>query len=90
SYVILFQLHDHIATKILRQDPHATNYYGSVKVGNFLRSIMSPGSSKDWRIVLKEKTGEDLSAKAMVRYFEPLMEHLKKVNAGRKYTLPEL
>lgn len=90
SYVILFQLHDHIATKILRQDPHATNYYGSIKVGNFLRSIMNPGSSKDWRIVLKEKTGEDLSAKAMVRYFEPLMEHLKKVNAGRKYTLPEL
>lgn len=90
SYVILFQLHDHIATKILRQDPHATNYYGSIKVGNFLRSIMSPGSSKDWRILLREKTGEDLSAKAMARYFEPLMEHLKKVNAGRKYTLPEL
>lgn len=29
-------------------------------------------------------------AKAMLRYFEPLMNHLKKVNAGRKYTLPEL
>jgi peptidyl-dipeptidase A len=31
-----------------------------------------------------------LSAKAMVRYFEPLMAYLKKENAGRKYTLPEL
>jgi len=90
SYILLFQLHDHIATKILKQDPHETNYYGNKEVGDFLRKIMSPGSSKDWRVVLRETTGEDLSAKAMIRYFEPLMAHLKKVNAGRKYTLPEL
>jgi peptidyl-dipeptidase A len=85
--VLLFQLHDHIARKILKQDPHATNYYGSREVGDFLRAIMRPGSSRDWRMVLKEKTGEDLSAKAMVRYFAPLMDYLKKVNAGRKYTM---
>ena len=88
--VLLFQLHDHIARKILKQDPHATNYYGSRAVGDFLRKIMSPGASRDWRAVLKETTGEDLSAKAMLRYFEPLMSYLKKVNAGRKYTLPEI
>jgi peptidyl-dipeptidase A len=88
--VLLFQLHDHIARKILKQDPHATNYYGSKAVGDFLRKIMTPGSSRDWRAVLKETTGEDLSAKAMLRYFEPLMVYLKKVNAGRKYTLPEI
>jgi len=90
SYVLLFQMHDHIARKILKQDPHATNYYGSHEVGDFLRKIMSPGSSRDWRVVLKETTGEDLSAKAMVRYFEPLTAYLKKQNAGRKYTLPDL
>ncbi len=89
SYVLLFQLHDHIARNILKQNPHATNYYGSRAVGEFLRDIMRPGSSKDWRMVLKEKTGEDLSARAMLRYFAPLMEHLKKENAGRKHTLPE-
>ncbi len=88
--VILFQLHDHIARNILKQDPHATNYYGSRAVGDFLRKIMSPGASRDWREVLRETTGEDLSAKAMLRYFEPLMAYLKKVNAGRKYTLPEI
>lgn len=85
--VLLFQLHDHISRKILKQDPHATNYYGSREVGDFLRAIMRPGSSREWRLVLKEKTGEDLSAKAMVRYFAPLMDYLKKVNAGRKYTM---
>jgi peptidyl-dipeptidase A len=89
SYVILFQLHDHIAKKILKQDPRATNYYGNKEVGNFLRDIMYPGASKDWREVLKEKTGDDLNAKAMLSYFEPLMKHLKEVNKGRKYTLPE-
>ncbi len=89
SYVLLFQLHDHIARKILQQDPHATDYYGNKAVGDFLRELMTPGASRDWRELLKEKTGEDLSAKAMVRYFEPLMAHLKKVNAGRKYTLSE-
>jgi len=87
SYVILFQLHDHIARNILHQDPHATNYYGNQEVGNFLRDIMRPGSSRDWRTVLKEKTGEDLSARAMLAYFQPLMTYLKTQNKGRKYTM---
>ncbi|MBC8084788.1 MAG: M2 family metallopeptidase [Hymenobacter sp.] len=87
SYVILFQLHDHIARKILKQDPHATNYYGSREAGTFLADIMRPGASKDWRAVLKEKTGEDLSARAMVEYFQPLMAYLKQQNKGRKYTM---
>jgi peptidyl-dipeptidase A len=90
SNVLLFQLHDHISREILEQDPHATNYYGNKAVGDFLRDIMRPGSSRDWRVVLREKTGEDLSAKAMLRYFEPLMAHLKAANKGRKYTLPPL
>ena len=87
SYVILFQLHDHIAKNILKQDPRATNYWGNKEVGEFLKSIMYPGASEDWRKVLKEKTGEDLNAKAMLSYFEPLMSHLKEVNKGRKYTM---
>lgn len=87
SYVILFQLHDHIAKKILRQDPHATNYYGNQEVGKFLRDIMYPGASADWRELLREKTGEDLSARAMVDYFQPLMAYLKQQNKGRKYTM---
>lgn len=89
SYILLFQLHDHISNKILKQDPHATNYYGNKEVGKFLQDIMYPGASKDWRKVLIEKTGEDLNAKAMLNYFAPLIDHLKEVNKGRKYTLPE-
>ena len=41
---------------------------------------MCPGASKDWRQVLKKKTGETLSARAMYEYFQPLMEYLKAEN----------
>jgi len=89
SYVLLFQFHDHIAKQILKQDPHATNYYGSKATGAFLQSLMYSGSSKDWRALMKEKLGSDMSAKPMLEYFEPLMQYLKKENEGRTHTLPE-
>jgi peptidyl-dipeptidase A len=90
SYILLFQVHDHIAKDILHQDPHNTNYYGNKEVGKFISEIMKPGASADWRALLKEKTGSELSAKAMLDYFSPLMDYLKKANEGRKYTLPEM
>jgi len=89
STVLMFQLHQHIAEKILGQRPTATNYYGNKEVGDFLKKIMYPGASRNWRDVLKEATGEDMNARAMLRYFEPLMVWLKEQNKGRKYTLPE-
>jgi len=87
SYVLLFQFHDYIAKKILKQDPHATNYYGNKGVGKFLRDVMYPGATRDWRELLKESTGEEMSARAMLEYFEPLMAYLKEVNKGRVHTL---
>ena len=89
STVLMFQLHQHISEKILNQHPTATNYYGNEEIGDFLRTIMYPGASRNWRDVLKEATGEDMNAKAMLRYFDPLMTWLKEQNKGRKYTLPE-
>jgi len=87
SYILLFQLHNHIATNILKQDPRATNYYGSKETGEFLKKILSPGSSVDWRKLMRDSLGEEISAKAMLNYFEPLMEYLKKENEGRKHTI---
>jgi peptidyl-dipeptidase A len=89
SYVILYQLHNHIAKNILHQDPRATNYYGQKGIGDFLKKITYPGASKDWREVLKESTGDELNAKAMLEYFDPLVSWLKTQNNGRKYSLPE-
>jgi peptidyl-dipeptidase A len=87
SYVILYQLHNHIARNILHQDPRATNYFGNREVGAFLQNILKHGASKDWREVLKESTGDELNAKAMLDYFSPLVSWLKEQNKGRKYTL---
>lgn len=90
SYIVLNQLHAHIAKNILNQDPRATNYYGSKEVGTFLNNILKVGATQDWREVMKENLGEEISAKAMLNYFDPLMDWLKKENKGRKHTLPEL
>ena len=90
SYVLLYQLHDTIAKKILKQDPHNTNYWGNREVGRFLDRLMRPGSSGDWRQLLRETTGSDLSAQAMLSYYAPLMDYLKKENRGWKHTLPDL
>ena len=89
SYVLLFQFHNYIAKQILHQDPHATNYYGNKKVGEFLSDVMSPGATVDWRELMKTNLGSEMSAKPMVDYFAPLMDYLKKVNEGRTYTLRE-
>ncbi len=90
SYVLLFQLHDHIATQILHEDPHDTNYFARQDVGEFLKSIMEPGASVDWRELLREKTGSDLSAKPMLEYFAPLQKWLENENQGRKHALATL
>ena len=84
SSILVYHLHNYIATNILKQDPNNCNYFGSTEIGDFLKSIMRPGSSKDWRKVLKEKTGEDLSARAMLKYFQPLLDYLKEQNQGRQ------
>ncbi len=89
SYIILHQLHGHIAKNILKQDPRATNYFGNKKVGKFLDDILKQGATKDWRLVMKESLGQEISAKPMLDYYQPLMPWLKEQNKGRKYTLPE-
>lgn len=89
SYILLFQFHDHIAKKILNQNPTATNYAGNKEVGDFLKSIMRPGATRDWRELLQETVGSEMSASPMLEYFEPLTNFLKTENEGRTHTLPE-
>ncbi len=89
SYILLFQFHDHISKNILKQDPHATNYFGSKEVGDFLKGILSQGANCDWNELLKESLGNGMSAKPMLEYFAPLNEYLTEQNKGRTHTLPE-
>lgn len=90
SFALLFQMHNHIAQNILKQDPRNTNYYGNTGVGDFLRTLMAPGASRPWRDVLRETTGQELNANAMMEYFAPLYAWLQEQNRGRTHTLPEI
>ncbi len=89
SYVLLHQLHAHIAKNILDQDPHDTNYWGNEEAGRFLEGILELGATRDWREVMREHLGEDLSARAILEYFEPLTAYLQAENEGREHSLPE-
>jgi len=81
--VLKFQLHDYIARKILKQPAQRCNYANHRAVGDFLRGIMEKGGTEDWRQVLRDATGEDLSTRAMMEYFKPLMAWLQEQNKGR-------
>ena len=83
-------MHRHIADKILGEDPRATNYWGRKDVGEFLNGILEVGGTRDWRELMKEELGEEISAQAMLAYFEPLQAWLEEQNAGREHALPEV
>jgi peptidyl-dipeptidase A len=81
--LIKFQLHDHICTKLLKQDVRSCNYAGNKAVGDFLKGILSKGATRDWRQVIKDATGESISPRAMMSFYAPLVEDLAKRNAGK-------
>lgn len=81
--VLKYQLHERICRDILKQDPHACDYSGRPEVGDFFQGLLAPGATRDWRELLREKTGKDLGTKPMMDYYQPLMAFLKKENKGR-------
>ena len=89
SYILLHQFHSHIANEILGQDPHNTDYYGSAAAGAFIDSILRLGGTEDWREVMEEHLGQQISAQPMLDYFAPLMTWLEEQNKDRTIALPE-
>lgn len=81
AQVLKFQLHEHICADLLGQSPRSCDYSGHPEVGAFLTSIMERGATQDWREVLRDATGEDLSTRAMVDYYAPLLRWLTRENA---------
>ncbi len=86
AFVLKYQLHTYIAKNILKQDPRDCNYFGNKEVGKFLWELLRLGATRDWREVIREKTGEEVSTRAMLEYFAPLMDYLEEENAGRATT----
>jgi peptidyl-dipeptidase A len=84
SSVILHQLHRYICREILDQDVRTANYFGNKQVGMYLHSILQLGATRDWRVVMQQATGEDISSAALLEYFDPLMVWLQQQNEGRE------
>lgn len=83
AFAIKYQLHQHIARKLLRQDPRQSSFYGRKEVGAFLYQLMRVGATRDWRDLIREATGEELSGQALLDYYEPLRKWLAEQNDGQ-------
>jgi peptidyl-dipeptidase A len=64
---------------------HRCSFYGNKEVGKRLNAMLEMGASKPWPDALQAFTGSrEMSGKAMIEYFKPLMDWLKKQNKGQK------
>ena len=64
---------------------HRCSFYGNKEVGNKLNAMLELGASKPWPDALEAFTGtRQMSGKAMLEYFAPLMKWLKVQNKGQK------
>ncbi len=64
---------------------HRCSFYGNKEVGKNLNAMLEMGASKPWPDALEAFTGErQMSGKAMVEYFAPLMDWLEEQNKGQK------
>ncbi|TSB04447.1 M2 family metallopeptidase [Sphingorhabdus contaminans] len=64
---------------------HRCSFYGNKEVGKRLNAMLEMGASKPWPYALEAFTGSrEMSGKAMLEYFAPLMKWLKTQNKGAK------
>ncbi len=64
---------------------HRCSFYGNKQVGTRLNAMLELGASKPWPDALEAFTGtREMSGKAMIEYFAPLMKWLKAQNKGQK------
>jgi peptidyl-dipeptidase A len=63
---------------------HRCSFYGNKEVGKNLNAMLEMGASKPWPDALEAFTGtRQMSGKAMVDYFAPLMDWLEEQNKGK-------
>ncbi|KAL4229123.1 hypothetical protein ACF0H5_012162 [Mactra antiquata] len=85
SFVIQFQLHQALCKEANQTGPlYKCDIYESKEAGKKLEKLLQYGASKPWPDILKEITGTSkMNADAILSYFEPLTNWLKKQNEGK-------
>ncbi|XP_037350441.1 angiotensin-converting enzyme-like protein Ace3 [Talpa occidentalis] len=80
--VLQFQIHEALCMASGHMGPlHRCDIYNSKIAGKLMEDVLKLGSSKPWPEVLQQMTGQTkMSAKALMRYFKPLMNWLVAEN----------
>nr|XP_011423379.2 uncharacterized protein LOC105325490 isoform X2 [Crassostrea gigas] len=87
SYVVQFQFHQALCKEAGRTDVplHRCDIYRSKEAGKKLSEMLKLGSSVSWQEAMEKITGQrEMSAKAVLEYFQPLTDWLKKQNEGEE------
>ncbi|XP_017782037.1 PREDICTED: angiotensin-converting enzyme-like [Nicrophorus vespilloides] len=96
AHILEFQLYRGLCITALEYDPknkeskplHNCDFYNNKEVGKKLKAGLSLGLSQNWKQALKAMTGEEnLSSKAILEYFEPLIKYLDQ---NKEHTTEEL
>lgn len=84
SYIIQFQFHKALCSAAGHNGPlHKCDIYRSKAAGEKLRESLRLGSSKPWTEAMEKLTGDSrMDASALLEYFRPLHEWLKRENGN--------
>lgn len=82
--ILQFQFHRALCRTSGHDGPlHTCSIYGNKEAGRRIDEMMAMGMSRSWPDALEALTGERrMDAAALVEYFQPLMEWLRKQNKG--------
>ncbi|CRL05281.1 CLUMA_CG018154, isoform A [Clunio marinus] len=89
AHILEFSFYRSLCIEAKQYDPlnpsvkplHKCDFYQNKEAGKKLQDGLSLGFSKHWSEALQELTGEsDMSASALMEYFAPLQDFLKKQN----------
>uniref|UniRef100_A0A1I8FZD8 Angiotensin-converting enzyme n=1 Tax=Macrostomum lignano TaxID=282301 RepID=A0A1I8FZD8_9PLAT len=83
SFLLKFQFYKAMCEEAGHKGPLSTcDFYKSTAAGDKLRRMLQLGRSKPWPDALQQLTGRrDISADALMEYFQPLHNWLKDYNA---------
>lgn len=89
AHILEFSFYRSLCIQAEQYDPanpsakplHKCDFYKSTKAGDKLRAGLELGYSQHWKVALKALTDEDdISAAAILEYFDPLLKFLEKQN----------
>ena len=83
--ILQYQFHESLCNQMGFDGPlHECSIYDNEIAGEKLRAMLALGQSKEWQSALEAMTGtRELSGKAMLNYYRPLMDWLETQNAER-------